>query len=194
MSKNLCVVSISVIFYFLLILRSRYKIIQEGIYIVTSSIVGWISIFNENCYSDILIEEIKYRRCKGQLKLYGYVIMPNHIHLIISSNKISNLMRNMKSYVARKIIDELILKKNEDVLNQFKTLKKKSKVNSEYQIWQEGFHPKLIISEKELRQKLDYIHNNPVSKGLVDEPQQWKYSSYNNYFGGDVFMEIDLLS
>ena len=100
----------------------------------------------------------------------------------------------MKSYVARKIIDELILKKNEDVLNQFKTLKKKSKVNSEYQIWQEGFHPKLIISEKELRQKLDYIHNNPVSKGLVDEPQQWKYSSYNNYFGGDVLMEIDLLS
>ena len=137
--------------------------------------------------------ELKYRRDKGQIKLFGYVIMPNHIHLIISSEKISNIMRSIKSYTARKIIDDLILKENENVLNQLKILKKKSKIQSEYQMWQEGFHPKLIISEKEFRQKLDYIHYNPVSKGLIDEPQNWKYSSYSNYFGGDVLIEIDLL-
>lgn len=174
-------------------MRSRYKIIQEGIYFVSSSVLGWISIFNQDCYSDILIMELKYRRDKGQIKLFGYVIMPNHIHLIISSEKISNIMRSIKSYTARKIIDDLILKENENVLNQLKILKKKSKIQSEYQMWQEGFHPKLIISEKEFRQKLDYIHYNPVSKGLIDEPQNWKYSSYSNYFGGDVLIEIDLL-
>ena len=70
---------------------------------------------------------------------------------------------------------------------------KKSKVQSEHQLWQERFHPKLVISEKEFHQKLDYIHRNPISNGLVEEPNKWKYSSYNNYYGGDTIIEIDVM-
>ena len=174
-------------------MRSRYKVVQEGIYFITSTVTGWIKIFNEDSYCKIIIDELKYRKNKKQMDLYGYVIMPNHIHLIITANRLSNLMRSFKSHTARKIINDLIKEKNDDVLNKIKLLKKKSKAQSEYQLWQEGFHPKLVVSEKELRQKLDYIHLNPVRSGIIDEPQEWKYSSYNNYYGGNIIIEMDSL-
>ena len=175
-------------------MRTRYKVVQEGVYFITSSVSGWINIFNDDRYCKIIIDELKYRRDKKQIELYGYVIMPNHIHLLLSSNKLSNLIRSFKSHTARKIIDDLINKKNDRVLNKLKLFKKKSKVQSEYQLWQEGFHPKLIISEKEFLQKLDYIHRNPISDGIVEEPYKWKYSSYNNYYGGDIIIGLDILS
>ena len=174
-------------------MRSRYKVIQEGIYFITSSVIGWINIFRKNHYREIILNELKYRRDSEQIKLYGYVIMPNHIHLILSSKKLSNLMRSFKSHIARNIVDNLIMEKNKDVLNKIMLLKKKSKMQSDYQLWQEGFHPKLIISEKEFQQKLNYIHDNPVKSELVGESQMWKYSSYSNYFGGDILLEIDML-
>ena len=174
-------------------MRSRYKVVQEGIYFITSSVTGWIDIFKEDIYCKIIIDELKYRRDKKQLEIYGYVIMPNHIHLILSSKRLSNLMRSFKSHTARKMIDNLMNEKNDIVLNKLRCLKMNSKVQSEYQLWQEGFHPKLIISDKEFQQKLDYIHTNPIRNEYIDEPQKWKYSSYNNYYGGDKIMEIDVL-
>jgi putative transposase len=67
------------------------------------------------------------------------------------------------------------------------------KGKSQHQVWQEGFHPKEIITEEMLRQKLDYIHHNPVRLGLVDRPEDWRYSSARDYFGQDGLLEIDLI-
>ena len=174
-------------------MRSRYKVVQEGVYFVTSTVSGWIDIFCNSRHCQILIDEFKYRRDKKQMELYAYVIMPNHIHLILSSKRLSNLMRSFKSHTARKIINSLIKEKNYNILNKLKLLKKKSKVQSVYQLWQEGFHPKLIISEKEFQQKLDYVHSNPIRNEIIAEPHKWKYSSYNNYYGGNIIIEIDKL-
>jgi len=56
------------------------------------------------------------------------------------------------------------------------THKLNHKTDSKYQFWQEGTHPKQILSEEIMRQKLDYIHNNPVKRGYVDLPEHWRYS------------------
>ncbi len=55
------------------------------------------------------------------------------------------------------------------------------KVDREYQFWQEGSHPEMIQDENMMWQKLEYIHNNPVKRGYVDEPTHWRYSSARNY-------------
>ncbi len=68
----------------------------------------------------------------------------------------------------------------------------KHKSNSEHQFWQEGFHPQMIYSEEVFRQKVEYIHFNPVRRGLVREPEHWRYSSAASYtLGVRGELEID---
>lgn len=59
------------------------------------------------------------------------------------------------------------------------------KERGENKIWQEGYHPEAIKSTPFFAQKLDYIHDNPVKKGFVVQPEHWKYSSARNYLLGD---------
>ncbi|MDV3353670.1 hypothetical protein QGP82_33660 [Leptothoe sp. LEGE 181152] len=70
------------------------------------------------------------------------------------------------------------------------SIKLSHKTGQRYQMWQEGFHPKMICSDEMLRQKLDYIHNNPVKRGYVDNPAHWRYSSYRNYLGEPGLLSI----
>ena len=59
-----------------------------------------------------------------------------------------------------------------------------------YQFWQEGFHPQMIEGLDMLRQKLSYIHQNPVKRGYVDEPEHWRWSSARNYAGQDNLLDV----
>jgi putative transposase len=54
-----------------------------------------------------------------------------------------------------------------------------------YKVWQEGFHPIAVDSGDFFRQKLDYLHENPVRKGFVEKPEHWRYSSARNYILDD---------
>ena len=117
--------------------------------------------------------------------------MPDHFHLITQSDNLSSIMRSIKSYSAKKIIEELKKNKNENLIKKFIVNKKQHKTSSTYQIWQEGFHPKIILTGKFLEQKVNYIHYNPVAKGLVEKPEDWKYSSYSHYYlNRDCFIKI----
>lgn len=55
----------------------------------------------------------------------------------------------------------------------------------------EGSHPQQILDDEEMRQKLEYIHHNPVKRGYVDDPLCWRYSSARNYAGRDGVIEVD---
>ncbi len=201
-------------------MRSRYKINEEGTYFVTSTILNWTNLFYDKKFANIIVEELNFRIKKHELQLFAYVIMPNHFHLILSSDNIPGVMRRIKSYTAKKIIRELELSAgiSEDaninisttgkdfpgtrsltledsriILGKFAMNKLSSKSASKYQIWQEGYHPKMILTDDEFGQKINYIHNNPVKKGLVNQPEEWKYSSYRNYYcHDDLAIEFEL--
>jgi REP element-mobilizing transposase RayT len=68
--------------------------------------------------------------------------------------------------------------------------KRAHKQETTYQVWEEGNHPQIIESEVVMRQKLDYIHHNPVKRGYVDQPEHWRYSSARNYAGQDGLIEV----
>jgi hypothetical protein len=72
-------------------------------------------------------------------------------------------------------------------------LKKKHKKVQDYQVWEEGAHPQLITNSDMLIQKLNYIHFNPVRSGFVDDPLDWRYSSYRYYEGVDCLLPITVL-
>ena len=178
-------------------MRTRYKtseIYGDAIYFTTSTIVKWIPVFIVNDHFNIIIESLNFYRKDKRIKLYAYVIMENHLHLIVAAENLSMVMKAFKSYTSRELIKSVKNKNMDWMLNQFSYYKKNYKKESSYQIWQEGFHPQLITAEKMLMQKIEYIHMNPVLRGYVERPEFWKYSSANYFITGENgVIEIDEL-
>jgi REP element-mobilizing transposase RayT len=71
---------------------------QEGIYFLTFQVVGWADIFSRKCYRDIIINSLDYSRKNKGLKVYAYVIMTNHVHLVVRSKdgNLSDIVRDVK--------------------------------------------------------------------------------------------------
>ena len=176
-------------------MRSRYKITdQNGIYFITSTIVEWIPVFTSKEYFEIIIEALKFCRNHKDLKLYAYVILDNHFHLIVFGPKLSRTIQSFKRHCSRQIIKLLEQRNKKWLLNQLAFYKKKHKTESDYQVWQEGYHPQLIRDENMLTQKIEYIHYNPVKRGYIERPEYWLYSSARNFVLDDhSIIELDPL-
>ncbi len=168
-------------------MRSRYKVTPESnIYFITTSIHLWVPIlFNETVFT-IILDSLKFCQTDKGLRLHGYVIMPNHIHAIISHNsyeQIPNIVRDFKRHTAKEIKVYL------SDLGQFSDLFWikifHDKARGENKIWQKGYHPVALRSKAFFDEKLTYIHQNPVEKGFVEQSEYWKYSSARNYLLND---------
>lgn len=154
-------------------------------YFLTLTTIEWINIFTSEKYFKILIDSLKYCQKQGLL-IHGYVFMTNHIHLIVSSmnNSLSNLIQSFKRYTTKEIKRALQQDRRQHISKLIEKSFSKKK-DSIFQIWQTSNYPEFIETDKFLFQKLDYIHNNPVEKGYVNKPEEWKYSSARNYELGD---------
>ena len=164
--------------------RSRYRIFQDvQPYFLTCTIVGWLPVFTRPQCVQIVYDSWGFLQEHGRLDIYGYVILENHLHLIASAVDLSEQIGDFKSYTARQILDRLDHDRDRTILRQLKSEKSKHKVDRPYQFWHEGSHPKLIEDDQTMRQKLEYMHRNPVERGYVDDPVHWRYSSARNYDG-----------
>ena len=83
---------------------------QEGICFLTFQIVGWVDVFSRIHYKDIIIESLSYCRKEKGMELFAYVIMNNHIHLIIRSRSgdLSALVRDYKKYTSKQILHTIL--------------------------------------------------------------------------------------
>lgn len=167
-------------------------------YFCTSTISRWYPIFTEPPYFDIITKSLIFCRRNKGLRVHAYVIMPNHLHLIISCNKttsLSEIMRDFKRHTSRRLSSLLQQNNRQKALNIFEKAAKNVSQSRNYKIWQNGFRPIGLYSSYFYRQKLNYLHNNPVQKGYVIRPEGWFYSSARNYAGcTNVAMPIDCLA
>lgn len=164
--------------------RSRYQIYDEqASHFLTCTVLNWIPLFTRPQTVDIILEAINYRQQEKGWRVYGYVILENHLHLVAQVDNLQKEVAQFKSFTARKLIDYLQECHAERILKQLAYFRKEHKQDREYQLWEEGSHPELIGNDLMLRQKLDYIHRNPVKRGYVDDPIHWRYSSARNYAG-----------
>jgi putative transposase len=123
-------------------MRSRYTIREPGVpYFITCTVVKWIPLFTRKPYFDILIDTLQFCRQHKGLKIYAYVILDNHLHLVVAGDKLTDILRDFKSYTAKLLIARLEQDQKTWVLNQFRYYKQPTKTRSDYQVWQEGFHP-----------------------------------------------------
>jgi putative transposase len=173
--------------------RSRYQFVGHQPHFLTCTVVDWITVFNKPEPAQIILNSLDFLQQQQRLTLHGYVIMENHLHLIASAPNLSKEVANFKSFTARSIIDWLKQGQAAYLLEQFRFHKQPHKVTQTYQLWQEGSHPQAIANEAMLVQKLEYIHNNPVRRGYVDDPAHWRYSSYRNYVGQLGLLPVDII-
>ncbi|TRX40886.1 REP-associated tyrosine transposase [Flavobacterium restrictum] len=181
-------------------MSKKYKFHEkEGAYFVSFATVNWIDVFTRDLYFAIMNESLDHCRKNKGMEIYGYCIMPSHVHLIFRSalGDPSGLMRDLKGFTSRKILktiqDNPQESRREWMLWMFERAGKKSSNVKEKQFWQQNNQPIEIWSLKVFEQKLNYNHNNPVQAGFVTDPTDWKYSSARNYSNNDhTVLEIDL--
>jgi len=169
---------------------------QKLPHFITPTIVDWIDVFTRQCYRDIVIECLDYCIKNKGMILYGYVIMSNHIHMIVQSEdgKLSDLIRDFKKFTAKTILDKIQNSpesRREWMLERFKLAAEKHTRNKLYQFWQYGNHAEEIYSNKFMWSKLDYIHLNPVRAGYVNRASEYVYSSASNYINDQGLLSIE---
>jgi putative transposase len=174
--------------------RTRYKFLPNDLcpYFITATTVNWLPLFNNPAIATILINSLQYLIDNQRIAIHAYVIMENHIHLVAAAINLSAEIAKFKSFTARKCIDTYIECNNQFILDQLAILKLRHKDDRKYQFWQEGSHPQLIESEAMMEQKLAYIHHNPVRRGYVDYPEQWRYSSARDYAGIEGLLPVEM--
>jgi REP element-mobilizing transposase RayT len=171
--------------------RTRYRVYDnEAPYFMTCTILGWLPVFTRPDAVQIVFDSWDFLAKQKGFKLYGYVVLENHLHLVASAPDLTNAMKSFKMFTARQIIDLLERSGPGVLLHQLKILKLAHKTESEYQVWEEGSKPKEISGDNMMDQKLDYMHQNPVKRGYVDEPVHWRYSSARNYEGMKGLIDV----
>ncbi len=172
--------------------RNRYVITEpDKPHFLTCTVVEWLPVFVHPEAVQVIFDSWSYLKANQDMQLYGYVVMENHLHFVAHAPRLDKCLASFKFFTARNIIDYLRQKQANRLLERLRFLKRAHKVDREYQFWQEGIHAELVFSEEVMRQKLEYIHNNPVKRGYVDRAEHWRYSSARNYAGEEGLIDID---
>jgi putative transposase len=137
---------------------------------LTLTVMDWRYIFDTYQRRKILINALLYCIENKGLKVFSFVIMLNHLHLIIQSSDVAGFIRDFKKQTSFELMKNLKIH-NPEIAVKFEDGKGK------YCIWKKTNFPKLIETDPYFRQKKEYIEKNPVRKGYVERPEQWRYSS-----------------
>ena len=180
-----------------------YKIRNSaGVYFITFAVVEWVDVFTREAYRKIFLASLQYCQEHRGLQLHSWCLMSNHVHLVLSaaSSDISSILRDFKKFTAKAIIKAIATNPQESrrewMLAIFKRAGANNSRNTHYQFWQQSNHPKELYSEAFTQQKVDYIHNNPVKAGIVDNAAHYLYSSARDYEEGRQvgLLNIDFLN
>jgi putative transposase len=151
------------------------EIITEYPHFFTATNLEWKKLLQPDEYKDVIIGSLKFLVKDGRVIIYGFVIMPNHIHLLwhlLAGKILEYVQRDFLRHTAQEIKKDMLINNIEGLKAYLVNAK-----DREYQFWERNALSVEIWSEKVLMQKLKYIHENPVRAGLCTYPTEYKYSS-----------------
>jgi len=176
-------------------MKLRVKTEPDTFHYITSVTFNRVPVFRSEKACEIFVELLGEVRDKFPYKLIGYIVMPDHFHLIINlkDDDHSKFLLRLRGLSAGKIIAWL---KEKNYISSLEKLKLRfpQKRQHIYTVWQKKPMIVELYSHKFLRQKLNYMHLNPVRAGFCEHPADWKWSSYRAYLPhkqGEVPIEID---
>ncbi|HXZ19487.1 MAG TPA: transposase [Candidatus Acidoferrales bacterium] len=160
-------------------LKRRYG--QRDLHFITCSCYRRLPLFRSVRARNIFVRILGEVRERYGFAVVGYVIMPEHVHLLIGEPRVgtpSLVMQVLKQRVSR----ELRRRKRRTLPGQLALPFAKAE-RSLPQFWQRRFHDFNVWSAKKRAEKLEYMHRNPVARGLVARPNDWAWSSAAAYAG-----------
>jgi len=173
--------------------RSRYQFAEpDRPHFLTCTVVEWLPVFTRQETVQVLLDIWNHQRQQDGLRIHGYVILENHLHAIAQCDNLPKVWASFKSFSAQRIVALLQSAGARTLLDRMEFAYKAQRSDRQYQLWQEGSHPQAILDAKMMRQKLEYIHNNPVKRGYVDHPEDWRWSSARNYAGRDGVFAVEI--
>ena len=183
-------------------MSSKYKFHNpDGLYFVTMTVVEWVDVFTRPIYKEIMVESLAYSQKKKGLIVHAWVIMSNHLHLIVSSKEncnLSDIFRDLKKFTSKKIISEIEQNPDESrkkwMLWIFKSQGAKNPNNKVFQFWQQDNHPIELDTNLKIDQRLNYLHENPVKAQIVESAEDYLYSSAKDYSDEVGLLKIDLIA
>ena len=159
-------------------------------------------IFTRPVCAQIAIESLNFCIKEKGLFVHAWVLMSNHLHAVVSAKEgyvLSDIVRDFKKFTAGKILTELEKSTFESrkswLIWLFKSAGKQNSRNETYQFWQQQNHPIELNNPEITRERMNYLHQNPIRAGLVWEPWEYRYSSACDYMNNKKgLVEIDLYS
>jgi REP-associated tyrosine transposase len=149
---------------------------------VTTCCFNRVPVFKHDTACELFVNALEQTREHCRFKLVGYVIMPDHVHLIMNpiNRDVSVVMRRLKSTSARSILDWIRADGDLSLLQRLALNRPQGKSHS-HALWQKDFSSIDLYTPRFIQQKLNYIHLNPVRAKFCTHPAEWKWSSYRAY-------------
>lgn len=173
------------------------KALTHELYFTTSTVVDWLDVFTRPIYKHILLESLEYCQVNKGLDIYAWVLMTNHLHMIVDTSgpdSIGDVLRDFKKFTSKSIVKAIQENEQESrqewLMNRFRFRAANDKKVTNYKFWQEDNHVETIYSYDFFKQKLDYIHQNPVRQEIVEKAEDYLYSSARNYAGMDGLLNV----
>jgi putative transposase len=142
----------------------RYQTLGHD-HFITFSCYRRLPFLDSDLAREAFLEQLEKLRTTHQLNVFGYVLMPEHVHLLLSEPKIHSLATSLN-----------VLK--HETSQRLKADRK--------QFWQRRYYDFNVVTQPKFVEKLRYIHRNPVERGLVQEPEDWPWSSYRHWLTGEA--------
>lgn len=174
--------------------------LTKQLYFTTSTIIDWVDIFSRASYRHIIVESLEYCQRQKGLKIFAWVLMSNHLHMVISAEgeqTVGDILRDFKKFTNKQILRVLEEDEHESrrtwMLDRFRFAGANDKRITNYRFWQEGNHVEEIYTSEFLWQKVNYIHQNPVRAEIVERAEDYLYSSARDYAGEKGLLEIEVI-
>jgi putative transposase len=163
----------------------------------TSSIMDWLPVLGSKTARKAVLKILDELRQHRNVKLVGYVLMPDHVHLAVWSERAGDTQRFLKQFLSLSASEIVSLaaaaseRGNPKATKWLQRFRDRARQRAKVRVWKEGGRGFPVTEPDGLRQKLDYIHQNPVRRGLVERAEDWEFSSAAWYAGLPSLISID---
>jgi len=170
---------------------------QHAVHFLTFTVVEWIDVFTRHNYKMVIADALEYCRVHKGLKLYAFCLMSNHIHLVCQTPApflLTDFIRDFKKHTSKEIVDKIIHEPESRrgwILEQLRYAGKYDQRITTYKFWKEGYHAVQLHTNEMIDQRINYIHENPVRALIVENAEDYLFSSARSFSGLSCVIKTD---
>ncbi len=178
--------------------RYRNIYIDGCSHFCTAAVVQHLPVFADNDLRQTVLSSWDSQRSRWSVGIEGFVIMPEHFHVLVNgtADGVRKFMQYSLAETSREVSAFVRLRANAGdgrCREWLEVLMDKANGSAQHKVWKERFRCIALNQPGAVATKLQYMHLNPVKRGLVVSPEDWAWSSYSHYHGGECTLRIDCI-